>query len=232
MTGWCCRSRSAAATAGCASAACTPSARPPRSATRAWARRCSASASCTARCRAARPSCCASREAQFMPIKVPEGPPDERFLFLSDVLPTAWQSVEYADTPEGGTLLVLGLGPIGDMACRIALHRGLRVIGVDRVTERLEPGSAARGAEVHRPARGRRPGRGGPVAHRRTWRRRRHRRGRHGGARLPRRRDGSEAVQRPAQAAQRDHSCPRPASTGWPRSTAPSTPCVAAAPSR
>ena len=86
-------------------------------------------------------------EAQFMPIKVPEGPPDERFLFLSDVLPTAWQSVEYADTPEGGTLLVLGLGPIGDMACRIALHRGLRVIGVDRVTERLER-VRVRGAEV------------------------------------------------------------------------------------
>ena len=55
-------------------------------------------------------------QAQFMPIKVPEGPPDERFLFLSDVLPTAWQSVAYADVPEGGTLLVLGLGPIGDMA--------------------------------------------------------------------------------------------------------------------
>ena len=55
-------------------------------------------------------------QAQFMPIKVPEGPPDERFLFLSDVLPTAWQAVAYADVPDGGTLLVLGLGPIGDMA--------------------------------------------------------------------------------------------------------------------
>ena len=76
-------------------------------------------------------------QAQFMPIKVPEGPADERFLFLSDVLPTAWQSVVYADVPEGGTLLVLGLGPIGDMATRIALHQGLRVIAVDRVPERL-----------------------------------------------------------------------------------------------
>ncbi len=87
------------------------------------------------------------QQAQFSPITVPEGPADERFLFLSDVLPTAWQSVAYADTPEGGTLLVLGLGPIGDMACRIALHQGLRVIGVDRVTERLER-VRARGAEV------------------------------------------------------------------------------------
>ena len=86
-------------------------------------------------------------EAQFMPIKVPEGPPDERFLFLSDVLPTAWQSVAYADVPEGGTVLILGLGPIGDMATRIALHQGKRVIAVDRVPERLER-ARVRGAEV------------------------------------------------------------------------------------
>ena len=86
-------------------------------------------------------------QAPFMPIKVPHGPVDERFLFLSDVLPTAWQSVVYADVPEGGTLLVLGLGPIGDMASRIALHRGVRVIGVDRVPERLAR-VRGRGAEV------------------------------------------------------------------------------------
>jgi threonine dehydrogenase-like Zn-dependent dehydrogenase len=75
--------------------------------------------------------------ADYGPIKVPDGPIDDRFLFLSDVMPTAWQAVEYADVPEGGTLLVLGLGPIGDMATRIALHRGYQVIGVDLVDERL-----------------------------------------------------------------------------------------------
>jgi threonine dehydrogenase-like Zn-dependent dehydrogenase len=72
-----------------------------------------------------------------LPIKLPHGPVDDRFLFLSDVLPTAWQAVEYADVEPDGTLLVLGAGPIGDMAARIALHRGLRVIGVDSVPERL-----------------------------------------------------------------------------------------------
>ena len=77
-------------------------------------------------------------QAQFTHIKVPHGPADERFVYLSDVLPTAWQAVAYADTPKDGTLLVLGLGPIGDMAARIAVHQGLRVIGVDRVPERLE----------------------------------------------------------------------------------------------
>jgi threonine dehydrogenase-like Zn-dependent dehydrogenase len=76
-------------------------------------------------------------QAQFGPIKVPEGPPDERFVYLSDVLPTAWQAVEYADIPEGGSVVVLGLGPIGDMSARIASQRGRRVIGVDLVDDRL-----------------------------------------------------------------------------------------------
>ncbi len=85
--------------------------------------------------------------ADFLPVKVPEGPSDDRFVYLSDVLPTAWQGVEYADLPEDGTLLVIGAGPIGDMAARIAMHRGHRVIVVDRVPERLAR-VAARGAET------------------------------------------------------------------------------------
>jgi threonine dehydrogenase-like Zn-dependent dehydrogenase len=86
-------------------------------------------------------------QAQYTHIKVPEGPPDERFVYLSDVLPTAWQSVEYAGIPDGGTVCVLGLGPIGDMATRVALRRGHRVISVDLVPERLAR-AAKRGAEV------------------------------------------------------------------------------------
>ncbi len=80
-------------------------------------------------------------QAHFGPIKVPEeaqDAPDERFLYLSDVLPTSWQAVAYADVPRGGTLAVWGLGPIGQMCARIALHQAAgRVIGVDRVPERL-----------------------------------------------------------------------------------------------
>lgn len=75
--------------------------------------------------------------AQFTHIKVPSGPPDSRFVYLSDVLPPAWQAVAYADIPDGGSVTVLGLGPIGDMASRIAGHLGYRVIAVDRVRERL-----------------------------------------------------------------------------------------------
>jgi threonine dehydrogenase-like Zn-dependent dehydrogenase len=87
-------------------------------------------------------------QAHYGPIKVPEGPPDDRFVYLSDVLPTAWQAVEYADVPSGGSVTVLGLGPIGDMCCRVARHRGAgKVIGVDLVPERLQR-ARERGVEV------------------------------------------------------------------------------------
>ncbi|MEV0171569.1 zinc-dependent alcohol dehydrogenase [Streptomyces sp. NPDC050803] len=87
-------------------------------------------------------------QAQFGPIKVPEGPPDDRFVYLSDVLPTAWQAVVHAGLPEGASVAVLGLGPIGDMACRVARVRGAgQVFGVDLVTERLRR-ARGRGVET------------------------------------------------------------------------------------
>lgn len=86
--------------------------------------------------------------ADYGPIKVPHGPPDDRFVYLSDVLPTAWQAVEYADVPDDGSVAVLGLGPIGEMACRILRHRGVEtVIGIDLVDARLQR-AAARGVQT------------------------------------------------------------------------------------
>jgi threonine dehydrogenase-like Zn-dependent dehydrogenase len=77
-------------------------------------------------------------QAHAGPIPIPAGGSEHRFLLLSDVLPTAWQAVVYADVPPGGTVGVWGLGPIGQMCCRIAFHRGAeRVIGIDSVPERL-----------------------------------------------------------------------------------------------
>ena len=77
--------------------------------------------------------------ADFGPVKVPEGPPDERFLYLSDILPTAWQGVKWADVGPGDTLAVFGLGPVGQFAVRSAQHLGVeQVIGIDLVDERLE----------------------------------------------------------------------------------------------
>jgi threonine dehydrogenase-like Zn-dependent dehydrogenase len=66
-------------------------------------------------------------QAHFGPIRVP-----------GDGMPTSWQAVEYADIPEGGSVGVFGLGPIGQMSSRIAKHRGARVIAVDLVPERIE----------------------------------------------------------------------------------------------
>ena len=76
--------------------------------------------------------------ANVLPVKVPEGPADDRFVFLSDVLPTAWQAVDYAAVPDGGTVLVLGLGPIGEMSTRVAQHHGYRVHAIDLVPDRIE----------------------------------------------------------------------------------------------
>ncbi|RBY86892.1 alcohol dehydrogenase catalytic domain-containing protein [Blastococcus sp. TF02A-26] len=85
-----------------------------------------------------------------LPIKVPEGLPDDRWVYLSDVLPTAWQAVQYAAVPPGGTLLVLGLGPIGDMCTRIARHLGIeKVYASDVVPERIAR-ATARGTNVIR----------------------------------------------------------------------------------
>ena len=78
-------------------------------------------------------------QAHYGPIKVPEGPSDDRYLYLSDVLPTAWQAVAYGDVQPGDTVVVYGLGPIGQMCGRIARHAfgAARIIGVDQVPDRL-----------------------------------------------------------------------------------------------
>jgi len=91
-------------------------------------------------------------QAHFGPIKVGEGGasevPERAALLVSDVLPTAWQAVKYADVPKDGTLAVYGLGPIGQMCVSIARHLGAgRVIGVDPYEDRRRL-AQARGAEV------------------------------------------------------------------------------------
>ena len=76
--------------------------------------------------------------ADFGPVKLPQDFDDERFLYLSDILPTAWQGVKYANVGEQDTLAVLGLGPVGQLAVRSAKLQGVqRVIAVDLVDERL-----------------------------------------------------------------------------------------------
>jgi threonine dehydrogenase-like Zn-dependent dehydrogenase len=87
-------------------------------------------------------------QAHFGPVKVPDNLPDDRFLYLSDILPTAWQGVQYADVEPGSTVAVLGLGPVGQLTARIARYVGAeRVIGVDLVPERLQQ-AKVHGAET------------------------------------------------------------------------------------
>jgi threonine dehydrogenase-like Zn-dependent dehydrogenase len=87
-------------------------------------------------------------QAQYGPVRVPQTGPDDRYLYLSDVLPTAWQAARYADGGGGDTVVVMGLGPVGQMAARSALQQGAeRVIGVDLVDERLAM-AAAHGMET------------------------------------------------------------------------------------
>ena len=94
-------------------------------------------------------------QAQYGPIKVPDGPPDDRFLFLSDVLPTAWQGVEYARVPDGGSVAVIGLGPIGEMCTRVAQHRGAgQVLAIDLVPSDSN-GHAHMGSQLDLDGRGR-----------------------------------------------------------------------------
>src|SRR4029450_13775821 len=78
-------------------------------------------------------------QADYGPVKVPEGPPDDRFLFLSDVLPTAWQAVPEPEAPAGGSVALVGLGPVGEMSARVARHSGIGpIFGLDLVPDRLE----------------------------------------------------------------------------------------------
>jgi threonine dehydrogenase-like Zn-dependent dehydrogenase len=77
-------------------------------------------------------------QAQYGPVKLPTHGADERYLYLSDILPTAWQAAKYADIQQDSTVAVFGLGPVGQFATRSALQQGAgRVIGVDQVDERL-----------------------------------------------------------------------------------------------
>ncbi|WP_460772497.1 alcohol dehydrogenase catalytic domain-containing protein [Microbacterium sp. GXF7504] len=85
--------------------------------------------------------------ADYNTVKVGTDLPDDRYLFLSDILPTAWQGVQYAQVPDGGTLGVLGLGPVGQFVARIGVHLGYRVIAVDPVADRREM-AARHGVEV------------------------------------------------------------------------------------
>ena len=119
------------------SSSCSPSARPRRYATRAWVLRCSATPSSTARCPAGRPNCCACRRPSSPTSRSRAGRPTRGSSTFPTCCRPRGRRSPTPTSPTGGSVTVLGLGPIGDMAARIASHLGYRVIAVDRVPERL-----------------------------------------------------------------------------------------------
>jgi len=77
-------------------------------------------------------------------IKVPEGIPDEKLLFLSDILPTGWQAAVQCDIEPDDTVAIWGCGPVGQMAIRSAILLGAhQVIAIDCLPERLSMAAAA-----------------------------------------------------------------------------------------
>jgi S-(hydroxymethyl)glutathione dehydrogenase / alcohol dehydrogenase len=77
--------------------------------------------------------------ADHGPRKVPDGLKDEQALFLTDILPTAWQAVQWGGVQEGDTVAVFGCGPVGLLAQRVAKSKGAsKVIGVDVQDDRLD----------------------------------------------------------------------------------------------
>lgn len=76
--------------------------------------------------------------ADVGPIVIPDDLPDEKVLFLSDILPTGYQAAEYAGIEKGDTVAIWGCGPVGQFAIQCAWMFGAgRVIAIDRVPERL-----------------------------------------------------------------------------------------------
>lgn len=81
-------------------------------------------------------------------VKIPEGMPDEKVLFLSDIFPTAWMAAENCQIEPGDTVAIWGAGPVGLLAIKSAYLQGAaRVISIDSVEDRLKLARAA-GAET------------------------------------------------------------------------------------
>ncbi|WP_145021533.1 zinc-dependent alcohol dehydrogenase [Paenibacillus sp. Y412MC10] len=88
----------------------------------------------------------------FVPFKVPEDAEveDEKILFLSDILPTAYWGVDNAGVKPGDTVIILGCGPVGLLAQKFAWQKGAkRVIVVDHVDYRLEHAKRTNNVETY-----------------------------------------------------------------------------------
>jgi 2-desacetyl-2-hydroxyethyl bacteriochlorophyllide A dehydrogenase len=82
--------------------------------------------------------------------KVPDGLPDDVALFAGDVMGTGYHAIEALEVEPGGSVAVLGLGPVGLCAVQVARAAGAaQVIGVDTVEERLRMAESFGATPVH-----------------------------------------------------------------------------------
>ena len=87
--------------------------------------------------------------ADIGPLKIPDGLPDEKVLFLSDIFPTGYMAAENAEIEQGDTVAVWGCGPVGQFAMKSARMFGAeRIIAIDNVPERLNLAARECGAEI------------------------------------------------------------------------------------
>jgi len=87
--------------------------------------------------------------ADVGPIKIPDGLPDEKVIFLSDIFPTGYMAAENCNIQPGDTVAIWGAGPVGQFAIKSAFMLGAeRVISIDRIPERLKMSKEQGGAEV------------------------------------------------------------------------------------
>jgi threonine dehydrogenase-like Zn-dependent dehydrogenase len=87
--------------------------------------------------------------ADVGPLKIPDGLPDEKVLFLSDIFPTGYMAAENAEIEQGDTVAVWGCGPVGQFAMKSARMLGAeRIIAIDNVPERLNLAARECGAEI------------------------------------------------------------------------------------
>ena len=77
--------------------------------------------------------------ANFGPRKIADSLSDEQVLFLTDIFPTGWSAIDWAQLQGGETVAIFGSGPVGLMAQKAAWIKGAgRVIAVDPLEYRLE----------------------------------------------------------------------------------------------
>jgi threonine dehydrogenase-like Zn-dependent dehydrogenase len=88
--------------------------------------------------------------ADVGPLKIPNGLPDEKVLFLSDIFPTGYMGAENCNIRQGDTVAIWGCGPVGQFAIRSAFMLGAgRVIAIDHLPERLRLAEKGRAETIN-----------------------------------------------------------------------------------